>query len=77
MTSTCIQEHLNINEHHIELLMDACGINICYIVVSEKPSCLAIVAAACNVSGLASINITSSQTCLHVLRNEQLWSESG
>ena len=48
---------------------------VCYIVASEKPSCLATVAAACNVSRLASINITNSQTCLHVLRNEQLWSE--
>ena len=58
MTGICKYYHLNINEHHIELLMDACGINICYIVVSEKPSCLAMVAAACNVSGLASVNLT-------------------
>ena len=33
--------------------MLACGIDICYIVTSEKASCLATVAAACNVSGLA------------------------
>ena len=45
-----------------------------YYVASEKPSCLATVAADCNVSGLASINLT---TCLHVIRNEQLWSECG
>ena len=35
--------------------MLACGMDICYIVVSEKASCLVTVAAVCNVSGLASI----------------------
>ena len=50
--------------------MHLCGIDICYIVASEKPSCSATLAAACNVSGLASINLTSGQTYLHVLRNE-------
>ena len=74
-TGICIYYHLNINEHQIELLIHACGIDICYIVASEKPSCLAIVAAACNVSRLNSINITNSQTRLYVLRNEQLWSQ--
>ena len=33
--------------------MIACGIDICYIVASEKASCLVTVAAACNVSRLA------------------------
>ena len=56
--------------HHIELLIHVCGIDICYIVASEKPSYSAMFAAACNVSGLASINLTSSQTYLHVLSNE-------
>ena len=36
--------------------MLACGIDRCYIVTSEKASCLVTVAAVCNVSGLASIN---------------------
>ena len=36
--------------------MFVCGMDICYIVASEKASCLVTVAAVSNVSGLASIN---------------------
>ena len=49
--------------HYIELLMNACGIDMCYIVECVKSSCLEklqllvinlhSVAAACNVRGLA------------------------
>ena len=48
--------------------MLVCGIDTCYIVTSEKPSCLATVAAVCNVSRLALLY--SGQTCLHILKNE-------
>ena len=36
----------------ITYVCTVCILDICYIVASEKPSCLATLAAACNVSGM-------------------------